>query len=71
MKTIMTSLVALGLFAGVANAATMGTRISGDDFKTALPRTSNDDYRTALPRAPGSDLGLPQVSDDDFKAPTP
>ena len=61
MKTILSTLAAVTLLAGAANAANFDSfndpsqalprseKISNDDFKQALPRTSNDDYRDALP----------------------
>ena len=61
MKTIMSTLIALGVLAGAANAAKFdpfydtslavprSEQTSNDDYRQALPRTSNDDYRDALP----------------------
>ena len=57
MKTILSTLAAVTLLAGAANAASFDSfndpslalpRSSG--YEQALPRTSNDDYRQALPR---------------------
>ena len=60
MKMIMSTLIALGIAMGSANAKfdsfndpnlalPRSERISNDDYREALPRTSNDDYREALP----------------------
>jgi hypothetical protein len=55
MKTIMSTLIALGVLAGAAHAhdAFSDPRQAlpyGSSYEQALPRTSNDDYRQALPR---------------------
>jgi hypothetical protein len=69
MKTIMSTIAAVTLLAGAANAASFDSfndpskalpRSSG--YEQALPRTSNDDYRQALPRSvqdPFTDPSLP------------
>jgi hypothetical protein len=64
MKTILSTLVAVGLLAGAANAQTFdpfndpslalprSEVISGDEFRQALPRSevvSGDQFRQALP----------------------
>ena len=60
MKMIMSTLLALGVAVGSANAnfdsfndpslaLPRSEQISNDDYRQALPRTSNDDYRDALP----------------------
>jgi len=64
MKTILSTLAAITLFAGAANAA--GSFDSFNDpskalprssgYEQALPRTSNDDYRQALPRSSNDDF---------------
>jgi hypothetical protein len=68
MKTILSTLAAVTLLAGAANAATFDTfndpsqalpRSQG--YEQALPRTSNDDHSQALPRS----------SDDDFRQALP
>jgi hypothetical protein len=57
MKTIFSTLVALGVLAGAAHA--QYTNPFGDfsealprsaSYEQALPRVSNDDFRQALPR---------------------
>ena len=62
MKTILSTLAALGLFAGAASAQTFkpfdditiaNPRSSG--YEQALPRVSNDDHRQALPRTSNDD----------------
>ena len=58
MKTILSTLVALGLFASAASAQTFqpfddittANPRSFSGYEQALPRVSNDDYRQALPR---------------------
>jgi hypothetical protein len=53
MKTILSTLVAVGVLAGAANAQ-QATFDPFYDTSLALPRsekTSNDDYRQALPRS--------------------
>lgn len=68
MKTILSALVAVGVFAGAAHAAKFDSfndpsqalpRSSG--YEQALPKTSNDDFRQALPRGedPFTDPSLP------------
>ena len=63
MKTILSTLAAVTLLAGAANAASFDSfndpskalpRSSG--YEQALPRTSNDDYRQALPRSSNDDF---------------
>jgi len=62
MKTILSTLIAVGVLAGAAHAQTFDPfndprlalpraeqTLSNDDYRQALPRTSNDDYRDALP----------------------
>jgi len=61
MKTILSTLAAITLLAGAANAGSFDSfndpslalprseKISNDDYRQALPRTSNDNYRDALP----------------------
>ena len=67
MKTILSTLVAAGLFATVANASfdpfndPRQALPRGEAYEQALPHTSNDDYRQALPRS----------SNDDFRAALP
>jgi hypothetical protein len=62
MKTIVSTLVALGVFAGAAAAQPFKPfdditvavpRSSG--YEQALPRVSNDDFRQALPRTSNDD----------------
>jgi hypothetical protein len=62
MKTILSTLIAVGVLAGAANAQTFDPfndpsqalpRSSG--YEQALPRTSNDDFRQALPRSVSND----------------
>jgi hypothetical protein len=55
MKTIMSTLIALGVLAGTAHAhdAFSDPRQAlpySSSYEQALPRTSNDDFRQALPR---------------------
>ena len=63
MKTILSTLAAVTLLAGSANAASFDSfndpslalpRSSG--YEQARPRTSNDDYRQALPRSSNDDF---------------
>lgn len=62
MKKILSSLVAVGLFASVAHAkfdsfndpSQALPRASG--YEQALPRVSNDDHRQALPRTSNDDF---------------
>ena len=71
MKTIFSTLVALGLLTGAANAKVFdefnNPRLAlprsddafagNDKFSQALPRSSNDDFRQALPvAAPSVDI---------------
>jgi hypothetical protein len=44
MKTIMSTLIAVGVLAGTAHA-----HDAFSDPRQALPRTSNDDHRDAVP----------------------
>ena len=56
MKTIMSTLIALGVLAGAASAEfnpfndPRQALPYSSSYEQALPRTSNDDYRQALPR---------------------
>jgi hypothetical protein len=69
MKTILSTLAAVTLFAGVANAGSFDSFNDpskalprSDAYEQALPRTSNDDFRQALPRSvsdPFTDPSLP------------
>jgi len=67
MKTILSTIVAAGIFASAAHATfdpfsdPRQALPRGEGYEQALPRTSNDDYRQALPRS----------SDDDFRAALP
>jgi hypothetical protein len=67
MKTLFASLVALGLFAGAASAADIGTRLFGglndsaprsifDDIRDSAPRSIFDDLRDSAPRSIFDDL---------------
>lgn len=57
MKTILSTLIALGILAGAAHAKFDSFNGPGlalpraSAYEQALPRTSNDDYRQALPRS--------------------
>jgi hypothetical protein len=77
MKTILSTLAAVTLLAGAANAASFDSfnnpsqalpRASA--YEQALPRTSNDDFRQALPRSvedPFTDPSLPlPLTDETF-----
>ena len=62
MKTILSTIAAITLLAGAANAA--GSFDSFNDPSQALPRSekiSNDDFKQALPRSidPFTDPSLP------------
>ena len=67
MKTILSTLVAVGLFAGVANAQSNPfsdpslalPRSQG--YEQALPRVSNDDFRQALPRGSFDEFNKPSL----------
>jgi len=64
MKTILSTLIAVGVLAGAANAQTFDPF---NDPSLALPRSeqiSNDDHRQALPRSA-------QVSNDDHRQALP
>lgn len=67
MKTIMSTLIALGVLAGSASAQfapfndPRQALPRSSSYEQALPRTSNDDYRQALPR----------TSNDDFREALP
>jgi hypothetical protein len=74
MKTILSTLAAVTLLAGVANAASFDSfndpsqalpRASG--YEQALPRTSDDGFRQALPRSSNDDFrdALP-LTDETF-----
>ena len=62
MKTILSTLIALGVLAGAANAQpfkpfddiTIAVPHSAG-YEQALPRISNDDHRQALPRSSNDD----------------
>ncbi len=61
MKTIMSTLIALGVLAGSANAFDpfndpRQALPRSSSYEQALPRTSNDDYRQALPRTSNDDF---------------
>ncbi len=64
MKTIVSTLVALGVFAGAASAQTFKPF---DDITVALPRSSG--YEQALPRVSNDDFrqALPRTSNDDYR----
>lgn len=61
MKTILSTMIAVGVLAGAASAQTFNPfdgqslalpraeQVSNDDYRQALPRSSNDDFRDALP----------------------
>jgi hypothetical protein len=60
MKTIMSTLIALGVIAGAAHAhdAFSDPRQAlpySTPYEQALPRTSNDDYKQPLPRTSNDD----------------
>jgi len=69
MKTILSTLAAVTLLAGAANAASFDSFNDpsqalprSQSYEQALPRTSNDDYSQALPRSvdnPFTDPSLP------------
>lgn len=67
MKTILSTIVAAGLFASAAQATFDPFNDShqalprGQGYEQALPHTSSDDYRQALPRS----------SNDDFRSALP
>lgn len=71
MKTILSTIVAAGLFAGAAHATFdpfNGSRQAlprSTGYEQALPQTSNDDYRQALPRSGNDDFrdALPLVDE--------
>lgn len=71
MKTILSTIVAAGLFAGTAHATFNpfnGSRQAlprSTSYEQALPHTSNDGYRQALPRASNDDLrdALPLIEE--------
>ncbi len=61
MKTILSTLAAVTLLAGAANAATFDTF---NDPSLALPRSekiSNDDFKQALPRSVGNPFTDPSL----------
>jgi hypothetical protein len=68
MKTILSTLAAVTLLAGAANAATFD---SFNNPSQALPRSSG--YEQALPRAGADDYrqALPRSSNDDFRQAVP
>ncbi len=62
MKTILSTLTAVTLLAGAANAGSFDSFNDpskalprSQSFEQALPRTSNDDFRQALPRSSNDD----------------
>ncbi len=67
MKTFLSTLVAVGLFAGVANAkfdtftdpSQALPRASG--YEQALPRAGADDHRQALPRSAQDQFNDPSL----------
>jgi hypothetical protein len=69
MKTILSTLAAVTLLAGAANAASFDSFNNpsqalprSQSYEQALPRTSNDDHSQALPRSvdnPFTDSSLP------------
>jgi hypothetical protein len=67
MKTILSTLVAVGVYASAASAQTNPftdpslalPRSQG--YEQALPRVSNDDYRQALPRGPHDEFNNPSL----------
>lgn len=67
MKTILSTLVAVGLFAGAANAQSNPFTDPSqalphfEGYEQALPRTSNDDYRQALPRGAFDEFNDPSL----------
>lgn len=67
MRTILSTLVAAGLFAGAAHATfdpfndARQALPRAEGYEQALPHTNNDDYRQALPRS----------SNDDFRSALP
>ncbi len=60
MKTIISTFVALGVFAGAASAQTFKPF---DDITIALPKApyTNDDFRQALPRGPHDEFNNPSL----------
>lgn len=61
MKTIISTLIALGMLAGLANAqdAFSDPRQAlpySSTYERAVPRTSNDDFKQALPRSSNDDF---------------
>jgi hypothetical protein len=71
MKTILSTIVAAGLFASVAHATfnpfsdARQALPRGEGYEQALPRASNDDHRQALPRSGNDDFrtALPLIED--------
>lgn len=61
MKKVLSTAIALGLFAGVAGAAVSPfddpnqALPRSTSYEQALPRVSNDDHRQALPRTSNDD----------------
>jgi hypothetical protein len=62
MKTILASILAVGLLAGAAHAKSDPfsdpslALPRSEGYEQALPRTSNDDFRQALPRTSNDDF---------------
>jgi hypothetical protein len=62
MKTILSTIAAVGLFASAAHAAfdpfnyTRQALPRGESYEQALPHISTDDYRQALPRSSNHDF---------------
>lgn len=67
MKTILSALVAAGLFTSVANAQPNPftdpslALPRSEGYEQALPRTSNDDFRQALPRGSFDEFNNPSL----------
>ncbi len=67
MKTILSTLVAVGLFASVANAQSnpfTDPSIAlpfSQGYEQALPRAGADDYRQALPRGVQDEFNNPSL----------
>lgn len=70
MKTIMSTLIALGVLAGTAHAHDAFTDPRqalpyASGYEQALPRISNDDHKQALPRTSNDDYrdAVPFIED--------
>jgi hypothetical protein len=73
MKTIMSTLAAVTLLAGAANAATFdpfndpslalprSEKVSNDDFKQALPRSEKDPFNDPRLALPLTDATFPDI----------